>query len=86
MIGATYYDNKDEIDNLKSEIDKELNLMKAYYSVLAKKQNEDANHIRTYMLEQFNKVDNQIIKIIDRLEYIEKRLNRPWWKKLFNIK
>lgn len=86
MIGATYYDNKDEIDNLKSEISKELNLIKAYYSVLAKKQNEDSSAIRTYMLEKFNKVDTQIINIIDRLEYIEKRLNRPWYKKLFNIK
>lgn len=86
MIGATYYDNKDEIDNLKSEISKELNLIKAYYSVLAKKQNEDSSTIRTYMVENFNKVDNQIIKIIDRLEYIEKRQNRPWYKKLLNIK
>lgn len=86
MIGATYYDNKDEIDNLKSEIGKELSLLKTYYNVIVKKQNDDATTIKTYMIEQFNKFDSQIVNIIDRLEYIEKRQNRSWYKKLFNIK
>ena len=86
MIGATYYDNKDEIDNLKSEIEKELNLIRVYYNALTKKQNEDSTTIRTCTTEQFNKVDSQITNILDRLEYIENKLNRPWWKKLLNIK